>query len=154
MGIDPLTAKRAVWWEQRRRGLSLAEIGRGFGVTRQAVYLALGLADRRMVKTFRELASTCKVLSPRVNTERGLMVGYSQALDSKVLFVYTPGKGIGLWYKYDGQCSSCPKRDECLELIQEEATRLKVTIMPREQDLPPAKLAEIIFKRAWPGVME
>ncbi len=151
--MDPLTPKRAEWWEHRRKGKSLAEIGRLFGVTRQAVYLALRLADRDMMRAFRELAATYKVVETRVEVDKGLLLGYSQALGSHVIMAYSPGTGINLWYRYEGQCDGCEKRGECDLLIREEAQRLGVKIMSREEDLPPAKLAEIVFRRAWPEVI-
>lgn len=153
MGIDPLTLKRAEWWEHRRSGVSLAEIGRRFGVTRQAVYLALRLGDREMTKAFRQLTETYKVVERKVDTQKGLLLGYSQALGSHVIMAYSPGKGINLWYKYDGQCEGCERREECARLISEEADRLSIGISRDEKDLPPAKLAEIVFRRAWPEVI-
>jgi hypothetical protein len=154
MGIDPLTSKRAAWWEQRRRGLSLAQIGRSFGVTRQAVYLALRLADRRMQKAFKELAATYKVRDLKIDTEKGLLLGQSQALGSAVIMAYSPGQGIQMWYRYNGQCDHCEKRDDCLSLIREEARRLGVRVVKGDEILPPAKLAEAVFRRAWPEVIE
>jgi len=56
IAFDPLTSRRARWWEYRRKGLSLAEIGRLAGVSRQAVHLALSLSDRKMKRAFKELA--------------------------------------------------------------------------------------------------
>ena len=154
VGMDPLTSKRAEWWEHRRQGMSLAEIGRLFGVTRQAVYLALRLADREMMKAFRQLAETYKVAQTKIDTGKGLLVGYSQALGSPVIMAYSPKRGIALWYKYEGQCQGCERWADCLKLALDEARRLGVEISPQEEDLPPAKLAEIVFRRAWPEVIE
>jgi len=152
MGVDPLTSRRASWWGYRRRGFSLAEIGRMFGVTRQAVYDALRLADRDMVKAFRELCSTYKITDPVIDAERGMLIGYSRALESRVLLVYSPGRGINTWYRYRGQCEGCERYDQCMSLVGEEAERLGVEISGEEENLPPAKLAEIVFHRAWPEV--
>jgi len=81
------------------------------------------------------------------------MTGYSKALDSELLFVYSPGKGINVWYRYEGQCLSCPKRDECRDLVLKEAQRLGVEVANDERMRPPAKLAEIAFRRVWPEVL-
>jgi len=122
-------------------------------VTRQAVYLALRLADRNMMKAFKELAATYKVKDFKIDTEKGLLIGQSQALGSAVIMAYSPGNGIQMWYKYDGQCDGCEKRGECLSLVKGEARRLGVELLKGDQDLPPAKLAEVVFRRAWPEVI-
>jgi len=44
--------------------------------------------------------------------------------------------------------------NSCLKLALDEAQRLGVEISPREEGLPPAKLAEIVFRRAWPEVID
>ncbi len=154
MGMDPLTARRAEWWERRRQGMSLADIGRLFGVTRQAVYLALRLADREMLKAFKQLAETYKVAQTKIDTKKGLLLGYSQALGSPVIMAYSPKKGISLWYKYEGQCEGCERWADCVKLAMGEARRLGVELSPEEKNLPPAKLAETVFRKAWPEMIE
>lgn len=106
-----------------------------------------------MLKAFKQLAETYKVTQTKIDTEKGLLLGYSQALGSRVIMAYSPQKGIHLWYKYDGQCQDCEKQEECRLMIKEEAKRLDIRILSEEEDLPPAKLAEIVFTRAWPEVV-
>lgn len=154
VGMDPLTTRRAEWWERRRQGMTLAEIGRLFGVTRQAVYLALRLADREMLKAFKQLSETYKVAQTKIDTKKGLLLGYSQALRSPVIMAYSPKKGISLWYKYEGQCEGCERWADCVRLALGEARRLDVELSPMEKRLPPAKLAEIVFRKAWPEMIE
>ena len=152
--MDPLTPRRAEWWERRRQGMSLAEIGRLFGVTRQAVYLALRLADRDMMKAFKQLAETYKVAQTKIDTEKGLLLGHSHALGSAVIMAYSPNKGISLWYKYEGQCQGCERWASCVKMAMDEARRLGVRLSAHEKELPPAKLAETVFRKAWPEMIE
>jgi hypothetical protein len=134
--------------------MTLADIGRLFGVTRQAVYLALSLADREMLKSFKQLSETYKVTPTKIDTKKGLLLGYSQALGSPVIMAYSPKKGISLWYRYEGQCDGCEKWAHCAKLAIAEARRLDIELSPEEKRLPPARLAEIVFRKAWPEMIE
>ena len=149
MSLNPLSSAEALFWDLRRRGLGFAEIGRRTGVTRQAVYKALLKADEAMAKAFWDTAETYKIDLVKVDPKRGMASGYSHALRSRVVLVYSPDRGILVWYEESSHCRDCEKREECLEIIEEEAHRLGST-RRMDPDKEPAELAEELFRGIWP----
>ena len=149
MSLNPLSSAEALFWDLRRRGFGFAEIGRRTGVTRQAVYKALLKADKAMAKAFWDTAGTYKIDLDKVDPKKGMATGYSHALRSRVVLVYSPVRGILVWYEESSNCQGCEKRNECLAIIEEEASRLGDT-HPMDHDKEPAELAEELFRRIWP----
>jgi len=149
LALDPLSGSESRFWELRRRGLGFADIGRETGVTRQAVYKALLKADREMSSAFEDVAGTYRIDLEKMDPETGIAVGYSQALGSKVVLAYSPGRGIITWYEYQGQCNDCARREDCLSTLRAEAERLDLT-RELDWDREPAEIAEELMRRAWP----
>ncbi len=139
-------------WESRRAGAKLEAIGRKFGVTRQAVCRALHISGKKIKTTFSELAETYKILPEKIDTEKGFLKGYSQVLGSDVLLVYSNDQGVQLWYKSSDKCDGCRQADSCRENLTMHAGRLGVSFSEAEAAMAPARLAQIIFQRAWPGI--
>ena len=137
--------------------MNLSQIGRMVGVSRQAVSKTLMQADKVVKKTMIDAAKSYKINVYRINQEKGILSGYSKALDSPVLVTYSPGKGINVWYKHTGLCEQCEQEEECRKTIIAEADRLGIQprdLIPPGTDLdtyPPAKLAEKLFEIVFPG---
>jgi len=153
MAIDPLSPTESLFWSLRLKGLRLAEIGRRANVTRQAVYKALLKADRVMAEALRDVAGTYRIDLEKIDPKRGMAVGYSHALGSRVVLAYAPGRGILTWYEYKGQCRACARREECKAIVLEEAERLGVSIQGDLQT-EPAELAEEVLRKAWPEAFQ
>ena len=149
MPVNPLSPNESLFWDLRLKGLGFAEIGRRTTVTRQAVYKALLKADKAMGEALSDVAGTYKIDLERVSPEKGMAVGYSHALKSRVVLAYSPKRGILVWYGYNGQCRGCARRDECRSIILEEAERLGVSVQG-DSGREPAELAEDVLREAWP----
>ncbi len=156
VGLNPLTERQSYLWQLRERGLNLSQIGRMVGISRQSVSKTLIQADGTLKQSMIDAAKSYKINVYRVNQERGVLSGYSKALDSPVLITYSPDRGMNVWYKHTGMCRGCEQEGECREVILTEAQRLGVSpesLVPRDTDpadSPPAMIAERLFSIVFP----
>jgi hypothetical protein len=126
------------------------------GVTRQSVSKTLMQADETVRQTLVDAAKSYKITVYRVNHEKGLLSGFSKALNSPILMTFSPSRGLHVWYKYTGICKGCEREKECREIITAEAGRFGVpldSLVPRDADAenyPPAKLAERLYMIVFP----
>lgn len=156
MALNPLTETQSRLWQLRDRGLNLSQIGRMVGVSRQSVSKTLIQADRTVRQTLVDAAKSYKITVYRINHGRGILSGFSKALNSPVLMTFSPGQGLHVWYKHTGICEGCDQEVECRETILAEAERLGVSpeeLTPRGVDpgsYPPARLAERLFHIVFP----
>lgn len=145
-----LTKSQGTIWELRFKGLRVADISREIGKSRQYVSKSLQSSDSKIFRALAEAARMNKVMIKTMGPERGFIVGYTQEFGSNVLITFSPGDGINLWRRHEGQCDGCPDESSCQAHLLGEANRLGVEISEREGKLAPAELAGLIFTRAWP----
>ena len=156
MPLNPLTETQSRLWQLRDRGLNLSQIARMLGVSRQAVSKVLIQADKVVRRTLVEVAQSYKITVYRVDHDRGLLSGFSKALNSPVLITYSPQNGVNVWYRNNGSCADCDMQQECREKILSEARRLGIpedSLAGEGGDVrsqPPAKLAERLFEIVFP----
>ncbi len=145
-----LTRGQRKIWQLRLEGLKPIDISREIAKSRQHVSKSLQSVDSKIYKAMVEAAEMNRVMIRTMDPEKGFLIGYSQEFQSKVLITFSPSRGIMVWRPHQGQCEQCPEKDSCRSHLLREADRLGVSINSREKNYPPAKLAGIIFTRAWP----
>ena len=52
--------------------------------------------------------------------------------------------GMQVWYEHDGNCGTCQRYTECIELLWDYATELSIRI---EKTADPTKMAEELFAK-------
>jgi len=149
-----LTPGQTNIWELRLRGHRAAEISRQMGKSRQYVSKSLQSADSKIYRALAEAARMNKAMIKVLDPERGFALGYTREFDSSILITFSPRDGINIWRSHEGQCKGCPDEVSCRRLLLGEAERLGVALEKKEKDLPAARLAGVIFTRAWPQARE
>jgi len=140
----PTNDKQFGFWKMRRNGSSNITIANLLGISRQAVSRALLVMDEKIESTLREMAQANQIAIEKINTERGVLIGRSIPFQTAAIIFVSEKHGMQVWYEHDGDCGSCQRYTECIELLWDYATELGIRI---EKTADPTKMAEELFKK-------
>ena len=140
----PMNDKQFEFWKMRRNGVPNITIANALGISRQAVSRALLLMDERIESTLREMARANQIAVEKINTERGILLGQSIPFQTPAIIFVSEKQGVQVWYEHDGDCGSCQRYTECIELVWDYATELGIRI---EKTADPTKMAEELFTK-------
>jgi hypothetical protein len=140
----PTNDKQFGFWKMRRNGSSNITIANLLGISRQAVSRALLVMDVKIESTLREMAQANQIAIEKINAERGVLLGRSIPFQAAAIIFVSEKHGMQVWYEHDGDCGSCQRYTECIELLWDYATELGIRI---EKTADPTKMAEELFKK-------
>jgi hypothetical protein len=134
--------KQFGFWALRRSGESNIGIANRFGISRQAVSRALLLMDEKIETTLREMAQANQIAIEKINGGRGILIGRSIPFQTAAIIFVSEKHGVQVWYEHDGNCGTCQRYTDCIELLWDYANELGVRI---EKTADPTKMAEELF---------
>jgi hypothetical protein len=134
--------KQFGFWALRRSGESNIGIANRFGISRQAVSRALLLMDEKIETTLREMAQANQIAIEKINAGRGILIGRSIPFQTAAIIFVSEKHGVQVWYEHDGNCGTCQRYTDCIELLWDYANELGVRI---EKTADPTKMAEELF---------
>ena len=140
----PTNDKQFEFWKMRRNGMPNITIANVLGISRQAVSRALILMDERVESTLREMAMANQIAVEKINAERGILLGRSIPFQALAIIFVSEKHGVQVWYEHDGDCGSCQRYTECIELVWDYATELGIKIV---KTADPTKMAEELFTK-------
>jgi hypothetical protein len=140
----PTNDKQFGFWKMRRNGSSNITIANLLGISRQAVSRALLVMDEKIDSTLREMAQANQIAIEKINAERGVLIGRSIPFQAAAIIFVSEKHGMQVWYEHDGDCGSCQRYTECIELLWDYATELGIRI---EKTADPTKMAEELFAK-------
>jgi predicted transcriptional regulator len=140
----PMDEKQFGFWKMRRNGTPNITIANLLGISRQAVSKALMGMDEKIESTLREMAQANQIMTEKINTERGVLVGRSIPFKTAAIIFVSEKHGVQVWYEHDGDCSACQRYTDCIELLWDYATELGIRI---EKSADPTKMAEELFMK-------
>ncbi|PKL65464.1 MAG: hypothetical protein CVV32_03105 [Methanomicrobiales archaeon HGW-Methanomicrobiales-3] len=138
----PTNEKGFGFWTLRRSGVSNSGIAQQMGISRQAVSHALRAMDEKVESTLREMASANQIAIEKVNAGRGILLGQSIPFAAAAIIFVSQKHGVQVWYEHEGDCGTCPRYTECIELLWDYSGELGIRIT-RTAD--PTKMAEELF---------
>ncbi len=138
----PTNDKQFEFWKMRRSGSSNIGIAHLLGISRQAVSRALLLMDEKIEATLREMARANQIEVEKINPGRGVLIGRSIPFRTAAVIFVSAKHGVQVWYEHDGDCGTCQRYTECIELLWDYATELGIRI---EKTADPTKMAEELF---------
>jgi len=140
----PTNDKQFGFWTMRRSGTPNITIANLLGISRQAVSRALLTMDIKIEGTLREMAHANQITVETLNVERGILVGRSIPFNAKAIVFVSVKHGMQVWYEHEGDCGSCERFTDCIELIWDYAEELGLSI---EKTDDPTKMADELFKK-------
>lgn len=140
----PMNDKQFEFWKMRRNGNPNIAIANLLGISRQAVSKALLLMDTKIESALREMAKSNQIAIEKINPERGILLGRSVPFKTAAIIFVSDKHGVQVWYEHDGDCGTCQRFTECVELLWDYATELGIRI---EKTADPTKMAEELFTK-------
>jgi hypothetical protein len=140
----PMNDKQFGFWRMRRSGTPNITIANMVGISRQAVSKALLIMDEKINSALREMAQANQIAIERINAERGVLLGRSIPFQTAAIIFVSEKHGVQVWYEHDGDCGTCQRYTECIELLWDYATELGIRI---EKTADPTKMAEELFTK-------
>nr|WP_321351036.1 hypothetical protein [uncultured Methanoregula sp.] len=140
----PTNDKQFGFWTLRRGGESNIAIASRFGISRQAVSHALLQMNEKIGSTLAEMAQANQISVEKINPERGILIGRSIPFQTAAIIFVSEKHGVQVWYEHDGDCGSCQRYTECIELLWDYATELGIRI---RKTADPTKMAEELFEK-------
>jgi len=140
----PTNDKQFGFWALRRGGESNIAIASRFGISRQAVSHALLQMNEKIGSTLAEMAQANQISVEKINPERGILIGRSIPFQTAAIIFVSEKHGVQVWYEHDGDCGSCQRYTECIELLWDYATELGIRI---RKTADPTKMAEELFEK-------
>nr|WP_319377467.1 hypothetical protein [uncultured Methanoregula sp.] len=140
----PTNDKQFGFWALRRGGESNIAIANRFGISRQAVSHALLQMNEKIGSTLAEMAQANQISVEKINPERGILIGRSIPFQTAAIIFVSEKHGVQVWYEHDGDCGSCQRYTECIELLWDYATELGIRI---RKTADPTKMAEELFEK-------
>ncbi|MFZ3170242.1 MAG: hypothetical protein WA130_21730 [Candidatus Methanoperedens sp.] len=140
----PLNDKQFEFWRLRRSGILSIDIARLFKISKQAVSKALLTMDERIEKTLLEMARANQIEVEKINMERGILFGHSVPFNASAIIFVSAKHGMQVWYEHEGNCSTCTRYAQCIELLWDFADEMKLKL---EKTDDPTKLAEELFEK-------
>jgi predicted transcriptional regulator len=140
----PTNDKQFGFWKMRRNGTSNITIATLLGISRQAVSKALLVMEGKIESALRQMAQANQIALEKINAEQGILLGRSIPFKTAAIIFVSEKHGIQVWYDHDGDCSTCQRYTECIELLWDLATELGIRI---EKTADPTKMAEELFTK-------
>ncbi len=140
----PTNEKGFGFWTMRRSGIPNITIAQQLGISRQAVSHALRAMDEKVETTLREMANANQIAIEKINAERGILIGRSIPFAAAAVIFVSQKHGVQVWYEHEGDCGSCPRYTECIELLWDYAAELGIRIT---KTADPTKMAEELFEK-------
>jgi hypothetical protein len=140
----PMNEKQFAFWKMRRSGSPNITIANLLGISRQAVSKALLVMDGKIESALREMAQANQIAIDTINAERGILLGRSIPFVTPAIIFVSEKHGMQVWYEHDGECGTCQRYTECIELLWDYAAELGIRI---EKTADPTKMAEELFTK-------
>jgi hypothetical protein len=140
----PMDEKQFAFWKMRRNGTPNITIANLLGISRQAVSKALLVMDGKIDSALRDMAQSNQIAIDKINAERGILLGLSIPFQTAAIIFVSEKHGVQVWYDHDGDCGTCQRFTECIELLWDYATELGIRI---EKSADPTKMAEELFMK-------
>lgn len=140
----PTNEKQFEFWTMRRSGVPNITIATQLGISRQAVSRALLMMDEKVKSALCDMAKANQIAIEKINTGRGILIGRSIPFAAAAIIFVSGKHGVQVWYEHDGDCGTCQRYTECIELLWDYADELNIRI---EKTADPTKMAEELFRK-------
>lgn len=140
----PAGEKQFEFWVLRRSGFPNINIAKHFGVSRQAVSQALLSMDKRIEETLLEMARANRIEVEKLDSKKGILFGISIPFKANAIIFVSAKHGIQVWYEHEGECGSCERYRECIELLWDFADEMQLKLQSTND---PTKIADELFEK-------
>jgi len=140
----PAGEKQFEFWILRRNGLPNINIAKRFGISRQAVSRALLSMDKHIEEILLEMARANRIEVEKLDSKKGILFGKSVPFKANAIIFVSVKHGMQVWYEHEGECGSCGRYKECIELLWDFADEMQLKLQSTED---PTKIADELFEK-------
>ena len=140
----PAGEKQFEFWGLRRNGLPNINIAKSFGISRQAVSRALLSMDKHIEEILLEMARANRIEVEKLDSKKGILFGKSVPFKANAIIFVSVKHGMQVWYEHEGECGSCGRYKECIELLWDFADEMQLKLQSTED---PTKIADELFEK-------
>ena len=140
----PAGEKQFEFWVLRRNGLPNINIAKSFGISRQAVSRALLSMDKHIEEILLEMARANRIEVEKLDSKKGILFGKSVPFKANAIIFVSVKHGMQGWYEHEGECGSCERYKECIELLWDFADEMQLKLQSTED---PTKIADELFEK-------
>jgi hypothetical protein len=140
----PMDERWFAFWKMRRNGTPNVTTANLLGITRQAVSKALLITDRKVESALRDMAQANQIEIEKINIERGILLGHSVPLRTGAIIFISEKYRIQVWYDHKGDCGTCRRYAECIEMLWDYANELGIRI---GKTADPSEMAVELFTK-------
>ena len=108
-----LAEKQERVWELSNQGLSVSEIAKKLGISRQAVSIYFRQAKTRMTEILLDLAESIDAEILKLDVAKGVLIGRIRQINEKVYLIYVPQIGPCAIYESAIKTGICPDNSVC-----------------------------------------
>ena len=145
-----LTEKQLQIWSLRRNGVSLTEVGRHLGISRQAVYYTEKISNKKVELALIHTADANMIEPQYIDSTNGLLLGFSPSTENRVIITFSTRNGLQTWHFEEKNCERCNWVERCRKRLINEADERNILLTNENKKTPPSELAHIIFSTLIP----
>jgi len=138
----PMADRQFEFWRLRRDGTPNVRIAERFRISRQAVSRALLTMDGKVEATLLAMAHANQIEVEKLNAEKGVLFGRCVPFNANAIVFVSARHGVQVWYEHEGDCGSCPRYRQCIELLWDFADEMKVELKTTDD---PTRMADELF---------
>ena len=90
------------------------------------------------------MAHANRIQIEKIDVQRGVLFGKSIPFQTNAYIFVSEKHGMQVWYEHDGDCGTCQRYTECIELLWDYAAELGIRI---RKTADPTEMAEELFAR-------
>ena len=120
-----LAEKQERVWELSNQGLSVSEIAKKLGISRQAVSIYFRQAKTRMTEILLDLAESIDAEILKLDVAKGVLIGRIRQINEKVYLIYVPQIGPCAIYESAIKTGICPDNSVCKKIIRYFSGKIK-----------------------------
>ena len=147
-----LTDRQLEIWKLRLGEASKAEIGRTLGITRQAVYDAEKIINKKVESALMDAAEANMIETTYIDATQGVLLGKSPHTGQMVITTFSSHNGVQTWHYMEPNCMKCSWSNRCRRRLTMEAEERGITLTRQQLKMPPSLLAQEIFSKIIPGL--
>ncbi|MGD6850859.1 MAG: hypothetical protein ACQCN6_02230 [Candidatus Bathyarchaeia archaeon] len=150
---SPLSQSQKTIWALLGKGLTVTTIAEKLKTTRQYVNQTRLTAQTKLATTLLEVAQVNDIQVTKLVPQQAILLGYHPGLKRKAIVTYTTNHGLKVWYWHDNpeEITDTTFLNQTRQYLIDIAKERGITIDGSE-NIHPAKLAHMIFKKLLPEV--
>jgi hypothetical protein len=86
----------------------------------------------------------------KLDSKTGILFGKSIPFKANAIIFVSAKHGMQVWYEHEGECGSCDRYKECIELLWDFAEEMHLKLKSADD---PTKMADELFRKL-KGLME